>query len=143
MEDNLPARPCSRIPVKPIIELIDNRLLEACHDISDGGLIVTISEMLLGWKGEGVIGAKLYFKDKLRADKFLFSESPGFVFEASEDNIDGIKDICRKYNVELNEIGKTINKDKLSVDFNKNRLIDVKINELKEAWVNGFKEAVK
>ncbi|HEX08767.1 MAG TPA: phosphoribosylformylglycinamidine synthase subunit PurL, partial [Thermoplasmatales archaeon] len=57
-----------------ILELIDKNLLKSCHDISEGGIGVCISEMIIG----GDIGARIdlsKISSDLRADFKLFSET--------------------------------------------------------------------
>ncbi len=66
-----------------IIDAIDAGCVSACTDISDGGLLVAVCEMMLGGFGSGKLGAELVLADNagLRPDKLLFSESSGFVIE--------------------------------------------------------------
>jgi len=45
--------------IRTVTELITNGLVKSCHDISDGGLAVTLAEMCMGGDGEGTIGAKV------------------------------------------------------------------------------------
>jgi len=57
------------------ISLIRRGLLSSCHDLSEGGLAVALSEAcILGRDGDG-IGARVRLPGSLRADRFLFSES--------------------------------------------------------------------
>lgn len=127
-----------------ITDAIDKRALLSCHDISDGGLITTISEMVLGGEADGKIGVKMNidFSD-LRVDKVLFSETPGFVFEVNKKNIKEVKKIFDKYKLELIELGSTISKQKLTVTKKNKKIVDLKINELKRAWTTGFVDAVR
>src|SRR3989344_3150521 len=107
-----------RNQIYAVIDSINDNLLLSCHDISDGGLATTISEMILGGEATGKIGAEILldFSD-LRTDKILFSESSGFVFEADEKNIKKIKDLFRFYKLSLIELGKTKGK-KLTIKKN-------------------------
>ena len=75
-----------------VIDAINAGLLLSCHDISDGGLATTVSEMILGGDADGNIGAEidLGFTD-LRADKALFSETSGFIFEVEEKSTEKLK----------------------------------------------------
>ncbi|MFH0868287.1 MAG: phosphoribosylformylglycinamidine synthase subunit PurL [Candidatus Woesearchaeota archaeon] len=130
--------------IHSVLDLIDNRLLLSCHDISDGGFMTTVSEMLLGEDGSGNIGANINidFSD-LRTDKILFSESSGFVFEVKENNVSKVKEIIKKYKLELFELGKTTKEDKLIVNQNHKKIIDLTIKELANSWLNGYKDAMK
>jgi len=126
-----------------IIDAINAGLILACHDISDGGLVTTISEMVLGGEADGQIGAEidLDFSD-LRPDKILFSESSGFVIEVMDKSLDKLKTLFKFYKVELIPIGKTKG-NSLAVRKSGKKIADLKINELREAWTNGFVEALE
>jgi phosphoribosylformylglycinamidine synthase subunit PurL len=60
-------------------------LILAAHDISEGGLAVTLAEMSFGGRGEGKTGFTIDLdkipKKTLREDIKLFSETGGFVLE--------------------------------------------------------------
>ena len=126
-----------------VIGAINAGLLLSCHDISDGGLATTISEMILGGDADGTIGTEidLGFTD-LRADKALFSETSGFVFEAEDKNIEKLKTLFRFYKINLMELGKTTG-NKITITRKNKKIIDLQISELKEAWTRGFAEAVE
>ena len=130
--------------VYAVIECIENGLLLSCHDISDGGMLTTIAEMILGGNADGKIGAEINFNyPNLRNDKILFSESPGFVFEVEENNKDRVQSIFKKYNLFAHTLGKTSNKNSLKIINNNKKLIDLKIDEMRKAWTTGFVEALR
>ncbi len=127
-----------------IIDSVNNNLLLSCHDISDGGLITTVSEMILGRDADGIIGAEISLDfSNLRKDKILFSESSGFVFEAENKNVEKVKRIFKKYNLLAHKLGKTTNKKSLIVRDTNKKIIDLKIEKLKKSWTNGFVEALE
>jgi phosphoribosylformylglycinamidine synthase len=130
-----------------VIDAIDKRLLLSCHDISDGGALTSISEMILGGEADGNIGAEISIdsissKNNLAGSKLLFSESAGFVFEAEEKNIPELKKIFNKYNVELMEIGKTKG-DSLIIKKGNKEMLSLSIEEMKDAWTTGFTKALR
>jgi phosphoribosylformylglycinamidine synthase II len=127
-----------------VIDSIENKLLLSCHDISDGGLFTTIAEMILGGNADGRTGAEININfSSLRADKILFSETPGFVFEVESKNISKVKSIFKKYNLDIYNLGKTTKNDSLKIINSNKKIIDLKINELKKAWTTGFVDALK
>ena len=102
--------------VYAVIECIENGLFLSCHDVSDGGMLTAIAEMILGGNADGKIGAEINFNyPYLRNDKILFSESPGFVFEVEEKNEDKVQSIFKKYNLFAHTLGKTSNNKKGSI----------------------------
>ena len=126
-----------------VIDAINAGLLLSCHDISDGGLAATIAEMLLGGDADGQIGAEIDidFND-LRADKALFSESSGFVFEVEDKNVQRLHDLFRFYKLHLAKLGKTGGKN-LIIAKNSKKIVDLPISKLKGAWTKGFVEALE
>ncbi len=126
-----------------IIDAINAGLLLSCHDISDGGLATTISEMVLGGDADGEVGAEINLGfTNLRADKALFSETSGFVFEVEDEKIEKLKTLFKFYKINMVELGKTKGKN-LIITKNNKKIIDLPISKLKEAWTTGFVEALE
>ena len=88
-----------------VSEIIKRKLVNAVHDVSHGGIIVTIAEMCMASN----IGAKITVSgsntDKI---KYLFSEDQArYLIEINKKNLDKIKNIAKTKNVIFNIIGKT------------------------------------
>jgi phosphoribosylformylglycinamidine synthase len=128
-----------RSRIYSVIEMINNGLALSCHDISDGGLGVAISEMILS--GSYDIGARLTLTGELSPEKFLFSESPGFVLEIENGNLDKAREICMNHNVNLIKIGET-GGDSLSISYNTRGIINTPIERMRTRW-NSLKEVLK
>ena len=139
-----------------VIDAIDAGLLLSCHDISDGGLATTISEMIMGGDADGNIGTKIKLDfSNLRTDKALFSETSGFVFEVEDKNAEKLNDLFRFYKSHLIKLGKKkkernliVNKTRQHLDVKTGKkgtqkIIDLPISKLKEAWTRGFVEALE
>jgi len=126
-----------------ILDCIDNGLLLSCHDISDGGILVSLAEMILGGEADGKIGISVNLDVDLAASKALFSESSGFVFEVLDSNVDDVKEIMEKYGIELFDLGKTTDESKLIINKDNKKIIDLTIEDMKEAWTNGCVEALR
>ncbi|MBC7129363.1 MAG: phosphoribosylformylglycinamidine synthase subunit PurL [Thermoplasmatales archaeon] len=58
--------------MKKIVRAIDRGYVNACHDVSNGGIAVSLAEMVIGGKGAEIC---LYSLGDLRTDFKLFSES--------------------------------------------------------------------
>ena len=99
--------------------------------------------MILGGEADGIIGAEINLNSNLRADKVLFSESSGFVFEANNKNIEKIKSIFDKYNIKLTNIGKTTDSKSLTMNKDDKKIINLPIEEMKKAWTTGLIEALE
>ena len=112
-----------------ITDCIDKELVLSCHDISDGGLAVALSEMSF----KNNIGCKISLNESLRSDEILFSETGGFIMEIINAKLESVIDIFSKYNVNLFNIGKT-GGDNIIV----NNILNVDVSEAKKSWENGL-----
>jgi phosphoribosylformylglycinamidine synthase subunit PurL len=119
--------------IHAVIESIGARLVESCHDISDGGLITAVSEMCISGRKRD-IGASLEFNDCLRNDVLLFSESGGFILEVRPQNEKNIEKIFFKYGADLIRIGQTTPEKTLKVISNEEEIISLDLKEMTDAW---------
>lgn len=113
------------------------RLVDACHDMSEGGLAVAAAEMAFS----GGLGMQLALsalprsKDVKRDDEALFSESQSrFLVEVSPNNTGAFEKLMK--GVPFAAIGIVTEKPRLQIRDLKNNgnVIDVGIADLKEAW---------
>jgi len=86
-----------------VSDLIKGKLVNAVHDISHGGIIVTLAEMCMASN----IGAKIKVSgsnsDKI---KYLFSEDQArYLIEISKKNLEKIKKTASTKNIKINIIG--------------------------------------
>ena len=112
-----------------LTDCIEEELILSCHDISDGGLGVALSEMAF----ENNIGFRIYMDENLRFDEILFSETGGFIMEVDSNKLETVFKTFSKYSVELFTIGKT-GGDSLMI----NDLLNVTLQKAKDAWENGL-----
>ena len=112
---------------------ITNGRILSCHDVSEGGVISTISEMCFG----GSCGAEIQVPGEYDAETFLFSETAGcFVVEVDDDeDIEGVFG-----DVPHTVLGRTSASDTISVSQHE-QLFSTSIRKLKAAWQQPTKEA--
>ena len=65
-----------------VTDCIEQGLVFACHDISEGGVATSLCEMTFG----NSIGCSIKIESKLSTEKILFSETGGFVLETKKEN---------------------------------------------------------
>lgn len=129
--------------IHAVVDAIDQGLISACHDISDGGLLGCVSEMILGGFGFGGFGAHIATDfSNLPPHKTLFSESSGFVMEAISGKEHDLKELFGSYGLHLVLLGKTGGKT-LRITQHKKDIAVIPVTEMKEAWNNGFTEALR
>jgi phosphoribosylformylglycinamidine synthase len=116
-----------------LTDCIDSELILSCHDISDGGVVSTLAEMTFG----NEIGCEAEILGELSNEKLLFSETGGFVLEVDPKNVNSVKSVFSKYNLDVPEIGKTTSHQSLVIN---DAIINVSVRKAKEAWTNGLRE---
>jgi phosphoribosylformylglycinamidine synthase II len=128
-----------------VIDAIDQCLVVACHDISNGGLACTISEMALTRSSK--FGFELDLdsisEKGMRTDRLLFSESSGFVLEARKGSETALIDMISKYGLELMEIGQVTNKRNIVMKRKRRMVVDLDVDEARRAWTEGLAEAMR
>ncbi len=128
-----------------VIDAIDEGLLAAAHDISNGGLACTVMEMALTRPSR--FGFELDL-DKagdagMRTDKLLFSESSGFVLEARPGKEARLMELLMSYHLEPMEIGKVTSKRRIVMRRAGETLADLDLDEARMAWTSGLAEAMR
>ena len=118
-----------------ITDSIDRDLINACHDISDGGVAVTLSEMTF----ENSIGCNVNIPGKLSFEKLLFSETGGFIIEVISSNVGAIKKIFQSYDLKIDLIGETTKEKYIKI----NDKIDLNTEEAKKLWLGGLRNKIK
>jgi phosphoribosylformylglycinamidine synthase len=112
-----------------VISAIDSGTVSACHDISDGGLGICISEMCVG----GNCGAEIDITGiaELRNDFKLFSESnTRWLVEVKPGKESEFED---KINVPLYKIG-SVGGPNLKITDGGRTLIDLSVDQIKTTW---------
>jgi phosphoribosylformylglycinamidine synthase subunit PurL len=114
-------------------EILAAGLAESAHDLSDGGLVVTLSESCTN-----EIGAKVTIETGERVEFTLFGEAPSRILLTSSYP-DRIHEIALRYDVECPRIGVTM-KGRLQVGDGDAMWIDIATTDLKQSFENAFPE---
>ena len=88
-----------------VLKLIERKLVLSAHDISNGGLLIALSEMSMGSN----LGIKIEKSKKLRDLKeYFFGEDQGrYVLEIDEKNLASVEKFLKSGNIYYEIIGKT------------------------------------
>lgn len=111
---------------------IEAGLVNAAHDIADGGIAVALAEMTF----QKQIGVKVTIPGDLKTEKLLFSESGGFVLEVPRDKLTALKAHFDEYQVAAQVIGETSPIPQIKM----NDVIALSVTDAKLAWENGLRE---
>jgi phosphoribosylformylglycinamidine synthase len=155
-----------RAAISLVLEAIERGLLEACHDVSSGGLAMTLAEMCMA--GRGALGASVDVTAAagaagsrrsganaggvgagngsgaggLRSDRKLFSETPGFVMEVPPGSLEELLWLAHERHVRLLRLGVVSSEPALRVRDRGAVVLDVAVKDLKERWARGLERAL-
>lgn len=114
----------------------ENKIINACHDCSEGGLTVAIAEMAFsGDKGAEIFLKKVSLGEEIvRDDVVLFSESNSrFIVEVEASKKEEFE--TEMHGVSFTEIGHVGSGKSLVINgLNGNKILDEPLDELKRAW---------
>ena len=146
----------------PVIELTAEKRLQDClvtlaaesavqsaHDISDGGLAVTLAESCFASVVAGLqtgsfsLGASVQFDDLSPAESVLFNERGArAVVSASPSKLARVLEIARQYHVAARELGKVIREGSFRIQHKGRAVIDSPIETLRDAWANSLERTL-
>ena len=127
--------PCPRIDLavekvlqKTLLRLTTQGLVESCHDVSEGGLALTLVECCFGTK----FGLTVNINTELRADYCLFSETPScIVVSVKEDKETEFRELVSR--LPVSRLGQVTDQDfRLSV--NGRLLISASVPDMLQEW---------
>lgn len=114
-----------------VFELIENKIVNSAHDISDGGFAVAAAECCI-MNRDNQIGCILQKSVNTRKDFVLFSESQSrIIISASIDKKNTILKLAEKYGIYTEHIGKTGGKK-----FIINNFVDIDLEKLDDKYYN-------
>jgi phosphoribosylformylglycinamidine synthase len=122
-----------------IAEAMDQQLIVACHDLSEGGLGVSAAEMALaGELGMTLDLSKIPNEECRRDDTLLFSETNSrFLIEVPEHVTSQFEDCFKECT--YSRIGEVTTNSHLVIrGRTKTRLIDIETDVLRSAWIGGL-----
>lgn len=111
-------------------ELLNEELLLAGHDISDGGMLVTLLEMAFPVKGLS-LDVNLSSLSEEDLTKILYAENPGVLLQISD--FSKVDEVLGKHGVAYAIIGKVIEGDSLTIRKGKS-VHACSIEEMRDMW---------
>lgn len=121
---------------KTCLKAIKEGLINSAHDISDGGLAITLAECCILHE-DNFIGARIDLQDtekETRADTILFGETQSqIIISCTVHNLKRLEQIARENEVNLQVLGKT-GGEKLVIKKNEDILISQDLQVLHETW---------
>jgi phosphoribosylformylglycinamidine synthase II len=120
------------------LDLINKKIINSAHDVSDGGLAVALSKSIS--KSEGDLGAQIYIDHKLRNDELLFGECPSLIIVTfDEEKLYELVLLSQKYDVNTQTIGKVSNNGKLEI----NDILNLDKSKINDVYNSSFKNTME
>jgi phosphoribosylformylglycinamidine synthase subunit PurL len=116
-------------------------VLQSAHDVSDGGLAVTIAESCFAANG---FSALISLVEKAPAEAALFGERGArAVVSVSPGSIARLREFARQYNVQALEVGRVTCGSEFCIEFDGRTVINASIETLRYAWANSLELTLK
>ncbi|HXM90338.1 MAG TPA: phosphoribosylformylglycinamidine synthase subunit PurL [Candidatus Dormibacteraeota bacterium] len=131
-----------------LVALASSRSIQSAHDISDGGLAVTVAESCFASaparKSGDTLGARIRIEDRSPAESALFGERGGrAVITVSPASLNAVLQMARNYGVSVVQIGKVTADGIFSIELNRSAIIEESVETLRDIWANSLERALK
>jgi phosphoribosylformylglycinamidine synthase subunit PurL len=108
-----------KMQIEFVTGAIQAGLIESCHDISDGGLLMSLFEMLVPQRRThakyGLEVDLSVLNSQLPMEKLLFSETGGFVLVVEKRHTSSLQERARQHQLSLFDIGVTSNSPRFAI----------------------------
>jgi phosphoribosylformylglycinamidine synthase subunit PurL len=121
-----------------VLTAIDSGIVQSAHDLSEGGLAVSLAESAVSHK-KAMLGASIELnKDGMRIDEVLFGEAASrIIVTVDKANLQKLQDIAAKNNTPYQVIG-SVGSNSLNIKVDGAVVIDSAISELSNTWRNAI-----
>ena len=147
-----------------LVALASEGVVESAHDVSDGGLAITLAESCFASgdnqpnachpesprssRGEGSafsgFGANVNLTDNCPAEFALFGERGArAIVSLAPESLAAVLAIARQYHVAAREIGKVTGNDAFRIELKGCAVIDSPLEALRDAWANSLERILK
>ncbi|MBS1842109.1 MAG: phosphoribosylformylglycinamidine synthase subunit PurL, partial [Acidobacteria bacterium] len=124
-----------------LVALASAGTLQSAHDISDGGLAVTLAESCFAANG---LGASVSFSETAPSESALFGERGArCLLSVAPANLAAVLATARQYNVGARELGKVTVDASLRIEFQGRAAIDSPLDVLRDIWANSLERTLK
>jgi phosphoribosylformylglycinamidine synthase subunit PurL len=124
-----------------MVALANERTVQSAHDVSDGGLAVTLAESCFAATG---LGANVMVPEDASAEYALFGERGArVVVSVSPEKLGSVRNTARQYGVGAHEIGKVTGDNTLRIEYKGRAVASAEVTGLKEIWAHSLERILK
>jgi phosphoribosylformylglycinamidine synthase II len=136
-----------------LVALAAEGTIQSAHDISDGGLAVTLAESCFA-ASSSAVGARLappvlgatvrLTDDSASAEHALFNERGArAVVSVTPAKLAAVLNTARQYNVAAHELGQVTRGDAFRIEYKGRAVIDGSIETLRDAWAHSLERTLQ
>jgi len=130
-----------------LVALAAEGAVQSAHDISDGGLAVTLAESCFASVGAGFapppLGADVSLDDAVPTESILFGERGArAVVSITPSKLAAVRDTARQYNVAARELGQVTRDGSFRIEHKGRAVIDSSVESLRDAWANSLERTL-
>jgi phosphoribosylformylglycinamidine synthase subunit PurL len=123
-----------------LVTLASEGSVHSAHDISDGGLAVTVAESCFAASG---LGAHISVDETAYAEHALFNERGArCLLSVSPPKLAAVLSTARQYNVGAQEIGKVHLGNALRIEYKGSAVVDSPLDSLRDIWANSLESTL-
>ena len=122
-----------------VLEAFDRGLVQSCHDLGDGGLVVALCEMAWARRGEPALGVRCELgRSEIALAERLFSEAPGYVCEIRAGDAGAFEALVARHGLECERLGQVIDRPRLEVVDDGRTVLKRDLAALGKLWRSGL-----
>jgi phosphoribosylformylglycinamidine synthase len=132
-----------------LVSLAASGSVHSAHDISDGGLVVTVAESCLGstvgaQHAAPLLGANVRLDETLPAEYALFGERGArAVVSVKPTFLAPLLETARQYGVAAQQIGQVIRDDAFRIEYKGSAVIESSVAKLYDSWAHSLERILK
>jgi phosphoribosylformylglycinamidine synthase len=124
-----------------MVALAAEGTLASAHDVSDGGVAVTLAESCFAAKG---LGASVTLPEDVAAEYALFGERGArVVVSVAPEKLAAVRNTARQYGVGAHEIGKVTRDPTLRIEHKGRTVVSAELPALQDAWAHSLERNLK
>jgi phosphoribosylformylglycinamidine synthase subunit PurL len=124
-----------------LFALASSQSIQSAHDLSDGGLAVTLAESCFA---APKLGGWMTLEHNIPAESFLFGERGArAVISVAPTKLDGLLYLAREHGVAATEIGHVTSDGIFSIQYNGSAIIEESVEALRDIWSHSLERALK
>jgi phosphoribosylformylglycinamidine synthase len=130
-----------------MVALAASRTIRSAHDISDGGLAVTLAESCFASaparKAGDTLGANIKIENGIPAESAVFGERGArAVISVSPNSLNAVLQTAQKYGVSAEQIGEVTANGIFRIELNGSAIIEEPVETLRDIWAHSLERAL-